>query len=49
MGTLVAAYFIGWAAITAYVGRLAMVSHRLSRRLHDLQAREGEQALANAR
>jgi hypothetical protein len=49
MGTLVAAYFIGWAAVSAYVGRLTMLSRRLTRRQHDLQTREGEQALANAR
>jgi hypothetical protein len=49
MGTLLAAYFIGWAAVSAYVGRLAVLSRRLTRRLDDLQTREDEQTLANAR
>jgi hypothetical protein len=49
MGTVIAAYFIAWAAISAYVGRLVVFSRRLTRRMNDLQSREHEHSVMNAR
>jgi len=52
MGTLIAAYLIGWAAVSAYVGRLAVLSRRLTRRLDELQTcvrEQNKRSLANAR
>lgn len=37
MDTLIAAYLIGWFAVCAYVGRLAVQQRSLARRLHDLR------------
>lgn len=52
MGTLIASYLIGWAAVSAYVGRLAVLSRRLARRmkqLHALVREQDESTLSNAR
>jgi hypothetical protein len=49
MGTLIAAYFIAWAAVSAYVGRLVVLGRRLTRRMNDLQSREHERSVVNAR
>lgn len=49
MGTLIAAYFIAWAAVSAYVGRLVVLGRRLTRRMNDLQSREHEHSVVNAR
>ena len=43
MGTLLAAYAVAWAAVTAYVSWLAISNGRLARRVEGLEARLGEQ------
>jgi hypothetical protein len=37
MGTLITAYLLAWAAVTAYVAWLAIQNHRLAHRLDELQ------------
>jgi hypothetical protein len=37
MATLFVTYAVAWAAVAAYVARLAIVNHRLSRRLTQLK------------
>lgn len=45
MDTLLAAYAIAWAVVTAYVGWLASGNSRLARRLERLEALRGKQSI----
>ena len=38
MGALAAAYWIAWALVVAYLGRLGLQNRRLDRRLEELEA-----------
>lgn len=42
MGTMIAAYVAGWAAVTAYLGWLAVQNRRLTRRLRELHKHRPE-------